>query len=205
MSVSLVPYALTTVAKVKLALGSTDSSNDDTISMMINNASAFIQSFTGRKFLSQAYTEVKDTYNSDKIFLNQKPVTAIASVSYRSGLISNPVWNVYDANSYWKYLDAGYLRFTARFKAMPQFFQVVYTAGYLIDFDHETDPTKHTLPFDLTQAATDIVAKKFNTRQAAGIVTETTEGQSITFGSSSDVSAEQKTILNSYKLIRVAV
>lgn len=199
-------YALTTLAKVKAALGITDSSKDTLIEAKINEVSIMIQNYCGgRNFLSQSYTEIKDGKGHNKVFLNQYPATAIASVEYRGGTPSTPVWTAYSADDYYKYLDSGYVQFSAPLPRLPQCIRVNYTAGYLIDFANELTST-HTLPFDLTGVATEIVSTAINTAPAQGIDSQSTEGQSITFGSkSSDLTAQQKRTLANYVTMRYAI
>lgn len=203
---NLVAYALTTRQKVKDHLNIQDINSDAIIDTLINQVTAFIESYCGnRRFASTAYVEIKDTYNSDKIFFNQKPVITLTAAEYRGGTLSSPTWYTYAADSYYQYLKQGFIQFTAKLRAMPQAFRLSYTAGYLIDWDHETDATKHTLPFDLTQVATETVAKVLNTRFSQGIYSESTEGQSITYSSNrNDVQDDHKIILDSYKINRAA-
>jgi len=58
------------------------------------------------------------------------------------------------------------------------------------------------LPSEIEQAATEWVAKIFNTRKAKGILTESTEGQSITFKEDSS-GGEFKQALNAYRNILI--
>lgn len=202
-----VDYALTTRQKVKDFLDLQDDSKNAIIDMLINGVTSFIENYTGgRRFASTSYVEVKDTYYSSQLFFNQRPVITLTAVEYRSGVPSTPIWNTYNANGYLPYLAAGFIRFFTRFRPTPQAFRLTYTAGYLIDFGNELDPTMHTLPFDLTQVATEIVAKTYNLRLSQGIYQESTEGQSITYESDRyELNDDHKIILNGYKLNRVAV
>lgn len=204
---NIVPYALTTRQKVKDSLNILDTKSDSLIDTLVNSATAFIENYCGgRRFKSTSYVEVKDTYeNSNTLFMNQKPATAVSLVEFRSGTISVPVWNTYTPNGYYTYLTQGYLKFTAKFRAMPQAYRITYVAGYLIDFDNEIDPTKHTLPFDLTQVCTELITKKLNTRFSQGISQESTEGQSVAYETDRYIlNDDHKVILNAYKLNRIA-
>jgi len=203
-----VAYAITTTAKVKalLNLTSTDAARDAVIDTMVSAVTDFIEGYCGgRRFMATDYVEVKDTTASKMIFMTQRPVRTLTSVELRSGTPSSPTWTTYSADAYLKYLAAGYIRFFGTMWPFPQAFRMTYNAGYLIDFAHETDPALHTLPFDLTQVATEIVARKFNTRFSAGIKSESTEGQSITYASSTDLADDHKTVLGRYLQTRIAV
>ena len=204
---STLAQALTTTAKVKTYLGITDSASDSVIELLINQATIFIENYCGgRKFLSQAYVDIVDTKNTDKIFFEQYPVTALTEVAYRSGTISAPVWIAYSVENYLLYAKAGYVKFFMTLPHSSQGVRLSYTAGYLIDFATETNPLTHTLPFDLTMACTELVAYKFNEKQSQGISSQSTEGQSVTFKDNKDgMPASVKEVLGNYKAFRYAV
>jgi uncharacterized phiE125 gp8 family phage protein len=205
---STLANALTTTAKVKTYLGITDSASDAVIELLINQATMFIENYCGgRKFLSQDYTEVYDT-DGKTIFLNQYPITAIASVKYRSGTPSTPVWNTYNVDSYLTYLNEGYIKFYGNLSKIPQGMQITYTAGYLIDFANETvvSPLTHTLPFDLTMACTMLTAHYFGNRQASGISQMRTEGQEVRFKDNNDTIPDMvKQVLGQYQAFRYGI
>lgn len=201
------PDALTTRQKVKDYLSISDTNSDVVIDEAINYITQFIKSYCGgRNFLSQSYTEMYDSFRfRRKIFLRQYPVTVVSLVSYRSGTPTAIVWVPYDANGYLPYLNEGYVHFYAQLPEVHLGLQVVYTAGYLIDFTNEFDPTKHTLPEDLTYVATEMVAIMMNTRKSAGIITESTEGQSISYSfKARELDDNHRNILSGYKTFRLA-
>lgn len=209
MAFALLPYALTTVAKVKTYAGidSADTTHDDFISQLINAWSDFAQTYCGRRFLSQQYIEVKDAKaHSNRLFLNQSPVSAVALLEYRTGIPSAITWMTFDANSYLVYLASGYLQFFAKLAGYPQGYRVTYTAGYLINWANEGDNLTHTLPADLTGVITEIVATKVLTAKAAGVNMESTEGQSITYDSvgTKGISPQQDIVLSKYQRLQFA-
>jgi hypothetical protein len=196
-------YALTTKEKVKFYLNITDTSKDTLIDQTISGVSGYIQRYTGKNFLSQTYAEIRDSEGKSKLFLYNYPVTSLTSLEYRSGTPTSPVWNTFDANSYLLYSKAGYIGFYSILNKVMQGFKVNYTAGYLIDFANEFTAT-HTLPFEITQLATELVAQNVNTSNVSGISSESTEGQSVAFNmDTKSISSTQKAILNSYKVKRV--
>lgn len=203
---STLANALTTTAKVKTYLGITDSASDSVIELLINQATMFIENYCGgRKFLSQAYVDIVDTRNTDKLFFEQYPVTALTEVAYRSGTISAPVWIAYSVENYLLYAKAGYVKFFMTLPKQSQGIRLSYTAGYLIDFTNETTAS-HTLPFDLTMACTELVAHKYGERQSQGISSQSTEGQSVTFKDNKDgMPMSVKQVLDQYKAFRYAV
>jgi len=212
MTLSELPYALTSVDKVNAMLGFTtgaSASQDQLIADIIASMTDYIEGYCGgRRFLSTTYTEVMNIERTTYLFLSQRPATAVSSVKYRTGLPSSPAWVDYYSNGYLVYLGAGMIRFFSKFTQFPQAFQVQYTAGYLIDWAAYNDPTQHTLPRDLTLACTELAAKVFNLRNSIGTYQEATEGQSVTYESDRYQSAlndQIKTTLNKYKISRVAV
>lgn len=179
-----VPYAITTTTKVKaqLNLTSTDANRDAFIDDLCSAVTDFIEAYCGgRRFMATDYIELYDTYNSNVLILRQPKVNSVSDVSYRTGLPSAPTWVTYYVNGYIVKAGAGIINFFSKFVAFPQAFRVTYNAGYLIDFTNFADPTKHNLPHDLTQVATELVTEMFNTRFSQGVVTETTEGQTIDY------------------------
>lgn len=208
----LQPYALTSLQKVKDALNITDSNSDTFINELINYNSMWAQNYMGgRNLLSQSYTEIYDTRKgSQKIFLRQRPVTSSQTsmtVNYRSGIPTNPVWVLYDPNGYLLYPAEGYLHFYGYLPKVHQGLQIIYTAGYLISFANEFDPTMHTLPEDITWAVTQMVMKDINLRYAQGQTLVVTEGQRIQYSDKTGktLDTDTKAILDSYKTPHFAV
>ena len=70
-------YALTTLAKLKAWLGITVSTYDTLLEASIDRASAKIESYCGREFLSRAQTEWKDTWGAERFVLKHSPVTNV--------------------------------------------------------------------------------------------------------------------------------
>lgn len=178
---TVVTDALTTRQKVKDFLNINDSSKDVFIDEAINNVTGFIKGYCGRQFLNQTYTnEMHDTQEGQrKIFLYNIPVTAISAVEYRAGTPAAPVWFALDANSYLTYLKEGYVYFYFRTPSVKQGMRFTYTAGYLINFAAEFDPTQHNLPYDLVMAATELVARIITTSGLLGLEMAQTEGQTV--------------------------
>ena len=84
---ALLPYAITTLAKVKLFLGITDTSNDILLESLINLTTDQIEGLCGnRRFLQTIYTdEDYDVPNKDIVFLRQWPVASLEAVKFRTG------------------------------------------------------------------------------------------------------------------------
>lgn len=175
---------LTTLTKVKAYLGISGTSQDTLLSSLITSVSAGIESFCGRTFASTSHTEYYDGDNKDKIFLRNYPVTSLTSVKYQGGTWDNITWFDYPSSGYLLTAEYARLSFAGALPCITNYLQIIYTAGYLIDFDNEGTGT-HTLPYDLTQIVTELVSTNYNTRSSGGINTMSTEGQSITFSTQS--------------------
>lgn len=172
---------LTTTTKVKNYLGITVSTYDTLISSIIDGVSDQAESYCNRNFNSATYTEYYDTELGDtKVFVKNYPVTSVTSLSYRSGTFGNPTWEAFNTNDY-LLSDNGKISLALRLPESEKYIKVVYVGGYKIDFANETNTALHTLPAGLTQIITEMVAETFNMRKVAGILSESTEGQSITF------------------------
>lgn len=81
--------ALVTLAEAKVWLGiSDDNDNQDSlINTLIDAASDFVKLFTGRKFIKpdEAETEYYSGYGGVVLYLDNKPISSISDISYRSG------------------------------------------------------------------------------------------------------------------------
>lgn len=173
---------LTTVAKVKDFLGIVSADNNSTFAVLIKGVSATMERYCGRSFLQASYTEYLDAKpGNTKLFLKNWPITSLTSLKYRTGSWATPTWQAFGASDYLLTEEIGRVNLSVSLPEADKYIQAIYVGGYLIDFTDEDDLTSHTLPFDLTQIATEWVAKIFNTRKATGILSESTEGQSITF------------------------
>ena len=73
-------YALTSLANLKSYLGITSSSDDTILEKSIDRASDIAERYMGRKILSRAYVEWRDTYGQERIRLFQYPASIIRFV-----------------------------------------------------------------------------------------------------------------------------
>lgn len=199
-------YDITTKEKVKSLLGITGTTNDALLTMLIRQVTAMVAGEIGLRLKDTEYTE--ELYDGGEygevprnyIVLRSYPVTDFSAIEYKGGTETVPVWTTIDPNYYTRNDKYGTLYSHGGFIRGFQNIRVTYQAGYLIDFGNEGDAVLHTLPFDITMVATELVAKKFQLRNAQGIANESTEGQSITYarGVEGTLSDEQKNILARY-------
>lgn len=195
---------LTTTAKVKTLLGITSATNDALIDQLVMWATDFIEGYTNRTFKEATYSnEIYDGGEPNqsggfrnKLMLKNFPVSAVSVVEYMSGSYSAPTWNTLSADYWVLYGDEGYIQSLAgNFARGFKNYRTSYTAGYKIDFTNELTST-HTLPFDITMLATQLVAKIYDKRFSEGKSNETVEGQAISWRS--ELAPEQKSVLDSY-------
>lgn len=210
MNLVQIPYALTTVDKVNASLGFTtgdDATRDQLIANMIAAQTDYIEGYCGgRRFEATDYTEIVDARPGNYVFGSQRPWNSLTKVEYRTGQPSNPTWVTYYVDGYLPYLGSGMIRFFSKFVPFPQAFRLTYNAGYLIDWTNENDPTLHTLPHDLSQVATELTSILYNQRLAQGIVSETTEGQSVSYGTDRQkLDNNHDQVLNKYKINRASI
>jgi hypothetical protein len=213
----VVPYALTTLDRIKAYLGILDTERDVVLEMLINQATGVIErACGGRRFAITEYENELYDGGGDKIFLKQWPVTELTALEYRQGQIATPTWQAFNANDYILMPSEGYIQFLfgtkmglsspiangAAYQGV-QNIRISYTAGYLIDWDNVDDPTKHNLPFELEHLCMTMVATAFNRRKSGGISQESVEGASVTYGVVAGETEYEQQLINAFKRINV--
>jgi uncharacterized phiE125 gp8 family phage protein len=146
---------LTTLANVKeyIDIASEDTTFDSLIERLIGAASAQIESYCGREFHIQDYSETRDGNASDIMFPEHTPIVSVASLAIDDEEIDAADFKVYDH----------YIRLVERlFTAGALNVAIEYSAGY---FDAATESP----PADLEDACVQLVAFKFNLRTADGL------------------------------------
>lgn len=209
------PYALTTVQRVKDILEIKDEGLDRVIMRMINAASDFIQAqCNGRKFLRQTYTnEVYSASNTKQkyLVLRQCPVISVSSFQYRAGPPSAPNWTSFVVDQYELinsqqdingdiYYPSGIIRI---YGYIPMLYnnmtRVTYIAGYKIDFDNAGNTAFHTLPADISRLCDNLVVRWLKRRDFAGMNSKALEGSNINFRDKLD--ADDLAIIGQYRVV----
>lgn len=189
-------YTITTKEKVKALLNITEADFDDLLDALIREVTAFFETYCARRFIATDYVKIYDSDNKF-LFLGDYPINTFTKVEYSNGQLPTPTWTEYSNTSYYIYMPEGYLRFLADLGKRLQYLRATYNAGYLIDFDNETNETKHTLPFDITRVANQLVSRIYEKRLSAGKTSESIEGQSVSW--SNAMTQEEKTVLDKYQ------
>ena len=154
---------LTTLANVTGYLRFTpDDAESALLSRMITAISALAETYCGRGILSAAYTEVRDGNGRDVLFLNQGPVTAVASVTV--GTLSIPP-AVFGVSPGYRFTDKVVLLDGFRFALGCANVTVNYTAGYA-----ETPP-------DIEQAVIEAVALRYREIDRIGAASQAVGGE----------------------------
>jgi len=194
---------ITTKEKVKAYLSLTGTTNDALIDELIKNVSDTIHGFCNRSLERNTYTEYFDTeLGHSKLFLNNYPVISLTSVQYRNGSWGAITWQDLNINDY-LLNDNGKVSLSFTTPQAEKYIKIVYVGGYLIDFSNETNATLHTLPYELTQIATEWVSSLFNTRTSTGVSSEKTEGQSISYTPKDTADKTYQNRLASFRRINI--
>lgn len=203
---ALVTYALTTLAKVKSRLNFSVTTFDTVLESLISAMTDWIEDYCDRRFKETVYiNEVYDGGNLDGLrkrwlILKNCPVSgSLTAFSYMAGVPSTPYWTAFLRDDYDLNSDAGIIKL---FSVLPNGFRnirVTYTAGYKIDWIAEADPTKHTLPFDISNVVERLVIKEFKRREAVGKAQESSGDASITWRDG--LEKEDQEVLEKYRRI----
>ena len=174
---ALAAYALTTVQRVKDRLGITSSGFDTLFERLVNASTDFIESYYTRRFKETSYENelyLVECEGSKMVTLKHAPVSALTNFQYRAGVPTNPAWTNFLPVEYEIVGDgsSGLIRVYGGVPRGTNNIRASYTAGYKIDFDHETDATKHSLPFDLSNLCERLVIKEFKKRESIGKLRE---------------------------------
>jgi len=175
---------LTTLAKVK-QYGQIESVEYDLLLIrMIEAATATIETYCGRKFETQTYTETMDGTGQRKMSLRNVPVTAVASVTIDGKSIParpSATGNGFTFTQYDIRLT-GYA-FNLGFDNV----QVEYTAGFA------------DVPPDVDMAVCEMVSLRHKSLDRLGVTSKTLAGESISFGTS-DFSDPVRRALDQYRV-----
>lgn len=146
---TLLSYALCSLADVKESLGisSGDTSRDNLIIRKINQATAMIESYTGRRFALTTYTnEEYDATQTNQLILKQRPVVSFTAYGRRDTSLNEDDFDSIDTNLYFVDNNAGVIDGLFNSSGGWNKWRVTYTAGYA------------TIPADIAEAAASLAA-----------------------------------------------
>jgi hypothetical protein len=190
----LVSYAIVSLDNVKSFIGITNSQHDELLKFLINQATDYIESYTGRRFVDTTYTEEKYDGNATQdLVLKQFPVTATETfkLEKNNNFDNTDNWEEVDTDNYWVDNSEGCVHKISLFNLGKQNYRVTYSAGY------------DTVPFDLQFLACSLVGEIFNKRRAMGIKSEKLGDHSITFAGELAANESLQNIIGNYRKIPI--
>lgn len=177
---------LTSLANVEQALGLSSGNSDEALlARLISAASAFIETWCGRQFASQSYTEIRDGGGGRRLAFRQTPVTAISSLVSAGQAI--PAGDSYQTPGY--YFTPVMLMLNGyEFRRGLGNIQLVYTAGYA------------SIPLDVEQACIELVMLRYKELPHFDKSSEGGLQQTTTF-IVRDMKPSTQTLLNNYRRV----
>jgi hypothetical protein len=196
--------ALTTLERVKNRLGLKETNFDILLEQIINSVTDWIESqCNNRRFKQTSYTnEIFDGSPSPRhlrrnlVFMHI-PIISLSSFKRNIGLSSSPIWSDVFLEEYQLLDKEGMIYMPAGLPVGRRNIKVSYVAGYKIDFSHETDATKHNLPFDISALAERLAVKEFKRREDVGKSGETVGDATVNYFD--HLEEEDKATITKYK------
>lgn len=201
--------ALTTLDAVKSAIGIDPAEKDDqqdaALVQLINAASSWLETRLGRKLGRQTYTENHAASGTQRLTLEQYPITSVESITDTDSGSAIDGYDFCDEGDIgvlyreegWTYRGhRGGLSYD--FLAPRRYLQVVYTAGYILPKD-ATKEEPATLPADLEAIVWNMVAQQWAIAEndAAGLSAFSISDVSWTFDK--DISQTWQDVISLYR------
>lgn len=191
-AVPLVPNALTTLETVNMMLNipAEDTTSAGLLTLLINAASAWVETMTGRRLGLQTYTERHAASGTQELLLNEYPIISVEYIrDLQGGVISPSDYDIVDTKEIgvvyketcWPF--RGYTAGLAGdYTAAARYLEVRYTAGYVLPKDAREDNPR-TLPYDLESLVWGVVEQEMSLRRngAQGLTAFSISGVSWTF------------------------
>lgn len=202
--------ALTTLVDMAEFMGmdleSLPEATKNNIIRLINAASSYIETVTGRKFRKQEYTEKHFASGYQELCLNQYPILAVESVVDDEGRELTG-YSFDDTGEYGVlFRDEGWAVKGYRqglsddIRLSSRYLMVKYTAGYVLPKD-ATEEEPETLPYDLQMIIWQIVQQQWSLAEngANGLAAFSISDVSWTFDK--ELGSQVQEIINSYRRV----
>ena len=184
------PTLLTDLASVKTWLGITTTGSDAQLTALIAAVSGSIRLYCNRNFGTATYTETYDGSGTGRQWMNQRPVTAVSSITLNGvAMTQRPSNNV--GGYGWTFNRNELLFAGGVFGAGFQNLTVAYTAG--LTYSQTNYP-------DLWQAAVEWVGIIYRAATRIGKLSEGLANNTTAF-LVNDIPFEVKTVLDGYKQV----
>ena len=205
----LVTYALVTLDNCKTFLGINDSQKDEVLKYLINQATDYIETYTGRRFTSTVYNnEEMDGTGRNTISLKHFPIISFTSLQRNRANNNTDDWETISSEDYWVDNDTGIITKTSGFADIDDETDSGLTQGSMFECGKNKYRSTYsagyaTIPYDIQYACMSFVSEALNRRKAMGVKQESLGDHSITFESVTQKNDEIKNILNKYKEINI--
>lgn len=170
----LAENALTTLERMKMMLGLpdvTDERTDLIVSLLINRASSWVESQTGRHLGKKAYRQWYDADGQQELVTDEYPIVSVEYVKEQGKEVDPSRYDYSQTGNVGViyrdegWLKAGYRRGLAYDIVAPKrVIEVSYTAGYVLPKD-ATEENPQTLPADLEGLLWDMVSQIYTNLQ----------------------------------------
>lgn len=158
---------LTTLANVEGWLGLAPGNEDEALlGRLITAASGFIQTWCGRQFASQAWTETRDGHGGTRMAFLNTPVTAVTGLVVSGEAI--PAGDAWQTPGFYFSPTMLYLN-GHRFRRGAGNVAIATTAGYA------------TTPLEVEQACIELVGFKYRALDRIGLASKSLAGETTSF------------------------
>lgn len=188
----LASNALTTMETVRMMLNipAEDTTSAGLLALLINAASAWVETMIGRRLGLQTYTERHVASGTQELLLNEYPIVSVEYVRDLQGGAICPndydIENTKEIGVVYKETCWPFRGYTAGlagdYTAAARYLEVKYTAGYVLPKD-AAEGNPRTLPYDLESLVWGVVEQEMSLRKngAQGLAAFSISGVSWTF------------------------
>lgn len=180
---------LTTLDALKTELGITDTSEDELLDHLIDQASALVETYCNRCFAKQTYREIIPGYGNLYLALSVRPVVSVKSVKRDGVAITDYYLDSPNSGLLYRRVGWGWspkilwgLTWHVEPNSELANYEVEYTAGFVLPGNPD-----RTLPADIEKACLDIAKTWYlENKQGNGIQSESLGDYSVTYAKQAD-------------------
>jgi hypothetical protein len=210
--------ALTTLARVKTALGISGSTEDSALETIIEGASAAAVNWCGRTFHREDDIEEKlPGYSSMFLSVSRCPIVSVSSIEYDGAELDSSGYEIHDAGAGMIYGLSGWVWTNAWANApigdvpLPgterKLYTVTYNGGYVTPNQVALSTfSTRTLPYDLEDAIVDMVVDKYRSLgRDSSITSEKVLTGAVTYGGAQAVAVGHRAASVLAKYMRAVI